>query len=133
MFQQLVKHIENAHSNFVTGLTFVPCHTETGQNITGMSGGAVISISVDNAVIHFDAKFNRKSLSSICNLLTRYVFIELHIGVGYFLFGPLCSLLLLSFVSHSFYVVTWAFKKNIITLAINHHNNHVIMAGGNAQ
>nr|SVE72997.1 EOG090X07XQ [Ceriodaphnia reticulata] len=47
---QLVKHIKNAHSNFVTGLTFVPCHTETGQNVTGMSEGAVISISVDNSI-----------------------------------------------------------------------------------
>nr|SVE85556.1 EOG090X07XQ [Daphnia pulicaria] len=47
---QLVKRVENAHSNFITGLAFVPCHTEVGQNITGLSEGAVISISVDNQI-----------------------------------------------------------------------------------
>nr|SVE75816.1 EOG090X07XQ [Daphnia hispanica] len=47
---KLVKHIENAHSNFITGLAFVPCHTEVGQNITGLSEGSVISISVDNQI-----------------------------------------------------------------------------------
>ena len=47
---QLVKHVERVHSNFITGLEFVPCHTTTGQSITGDSEAAVISISVDNQV-----------------------------------------------------------------------------------
>ena len=47
---QLVKHVERVHSNFITGLEFVPCHTIAGQSITGDSEAAVISISVDNQV-----------------------------------------------------------------------------------
>nr|SVE93679.1 EOG090X07XQ [Scapholeberis mucronata] len=47
---QLIKSVKEAHTNFITGLCFVPCHTEVGQNITGMSEAAVISISVDNQV-----------------------------------------------------------------------------------
>lgn len=47
---QLIKSIKQAHSNFITGLCFVPCHTEVGENITGLSEAAVISISVDNQV-----------------------------------------------------------------------------------
>jgi len=45
-----IKHVEAAHSNFVTGLEFVPCHTEAGQAVTGQSEAAVISISVDNQI-----------------------------------------------------------------------------------
>jgi len=52
LFQmQRIYHVEKAHTTFVTGLEFIPCHTETGQAITGQSEGAVISISVDNNVI----------------------------------------------------------------------------------
>lgn len=47
---QRIKHVENAHSTFITGLEFVPCHTETGLAITGQSEAAVISISVDNLI-----------------------------------------------------------------------------------
>lgn len=47
---QLVHHVENAHSNFITGLEFVPCHTTTGRDVTGDSELAVISISVDNQI-----------------------------------------------------------------------------------
>ena len=50
---QKVKHVE-AHTNFITGLAFVPCNTLVGQEITGKSKAAVISISLDRSVIHCD-------------------------------------------------------------------------------
>lgn len=57
---QRVLHIPNAHSMFVTGLTFLPVTNIDGPAITSPSEAAVVSISVDNRICIHSVQYRRK-------------------------------------------------------------------------
>lgn len=57
---QRVAIFPNAHSMFVTGLTFLPCTNIDGPAITSNAEAAVVSISVDNRVCIHALKHRRK-------------------------------------------------------------------------
>lgn len=57
---QRVLHIPNAHSQFVTGLEFLPENRIDGPPISSTSEAAVISISVDNKICIHSLSYRRK-------------------------------------------------------------------------
>lgn len=57
---QRVLHVPNAHSMFVTGITFLPVTNIDGPAITSPSEAAVVSISVDNRVCIHSLQYRRK-------------------------------------------------------------------------
>ena len=112
MHLQRVKHVDNAHSTFITGLECVPCHTETGLAITGQSEAAVISISVDNLV--FDLTYLLLLFEMLTGVVDRRsAFTEFLTGGGCYLSGWRLFLLLVLLSSRLFCAVILASRCEV--------------------